>query len=106
MLERRGNRTTKLVSKTFERVSFSKTEIQNIIFSDCIFVECLFIGAKIVDCEFHNCRFESTNTYKISFIDTYIDPLSFKSCLDKNRKELNYYCRIAVEDTDLGFNSI
>ena len=25
------------------------------------------------------------------------------SCLDNNRKELNYYCRIAVEDTDLGF---
>jgi hypothetical protein len=84
-LERRDSRATKLVAKTFERVSFSKTEIRNIIFTDCTFRECLFIGSTIKNCEFHNCRFESTNTYKIAFINTYVDPLSFKTCLDKDK---------------------
>ncbi len=78
-------RVTKLVSKTFERVSFSKTEIKDIIFSDCTFLECLLIGTEITDCKFHNCTFQKTNTHKIVFNNTYIDPLSFVSCLDKNK---------------------
>lgn len=84
-LDRRDKRTTRLVDKTFERVSFSKTTIRNIIFRGCIFRDCLFIGSSIERCEFHGCSFVRTNVHKVSFEKTYIDPKCFKNCLDRNK---------------------
>ncbi len=75
------SRTQKIESKKFERVSFSKTEIQGIIFNKCTFLECQLIGTKFVECEFHDCKFENTNVYKVEFEKTYIDPRSFRKCL-------------------------
>ncbi len=86
-LGRRDNRTTRLGKKEFERVSFSKTKIRNIIFRDCIFRDCLFIGAIIEHCEFHSCSFIKTNMHKVSFEKTYIDPKSFKNSLDRNKHQ-------------------
>ena len=86
-LNKRGLRTTRLQGKIFERVSFSKTTIQNIIFRDCTFKNCLLIGSAIKSCEFHNCSFVQSNTYKISFEDTYINPKSFKNALDPRRHQ-------------------
>ena len=77
--------TTRIEKKKFECVSFSKTLISGIIFRDCIFDQCQFVNATISDCEFHDCRFVSTNTHKISILRTYIDPLSFSKCLDRQK---------------------
>ena len=76
-------RKKRIEKKNFQRVSFSKTIISDIIFRNCIFEHCQFIGSTIKNCEFHSCKFVSTNTYKISILETYIDPLSFKRCLDQ-----------------------
>ena len=73
--------------KEFERVSFSKTLISGINFRDCKFNCCQFIGSVIDHCEFHNCEFVSTNTHKLSISDTYINPLSFKRCLDPKKHQ-------------------
>ncbi len=70
---------------TFERVSFSKTCISGLTFRNCIFDRCLFIGATIEDCEFHDCKFKSSNTHKISITGTYINPVSFQDCLNKDK---------------------
>ena len=71
----------KIEGKTFEKVSFSKTKVIGLIFTNCVFRECQFIGATLEGCEFHRCQFVKTNTYKISIVATYLDPLSFSSCL-------------------------
>lgn len=73
------------LNKTFKRVSFSHTCISGIIFRNCVFENCLFIGARINHCEFHNCEFIRTNTYKISISNTYIDPKSFRKCLNPRK---------------------
>lgn len=73
--------------KEFERVSFSKTRVSGILFRDCKFDRCQFIGSVIDHCEFHNCAFDSTNTYKLSISNTYINPLSFKRCLDPKKHQ-------------------
>ena len=78
---------TVIKKKTFERVSFSKTHISGIIFQGCIFNECLFIDTTIENCKFHKCRFISSNVYKITISQTYIDPLSFSECLDKKKHQ-------------------
>ena len=77
-----AERPTRIKKKKFERVSFSKTLIVELIFHHCVFDRCQFIGAEIRNCEFHNCTFISTNTHKISISNTYINPLSFERCLD------------------------
>lgn len=86
-LDRNVNYSRKITNKIFERVSLSKTEISNLIFSNCKFIDCQFIGTNIKNCEFHNCDFVNSNTYKIHFIETYIDPKSFKRCLNRKRHQ-------------------
>ena len=68
--------------KKFKQVNFSHTCISGFVFNECDFTRCLFIGTKIENCEFHNCNFELTNTHKISISNTYIDPTSFRNCLN------------------------
>lgn len=82
-----ASRSQKISGKTFEKVSFSKTTIDGLIFNGCKFVDCQFIGSKVIDCEFHDCEFVRTNTHKISFERTYIDPASFKKCLNKKKHQ-------------------
>ena len=77
----------RIIGIKFSKVSFSKTTIVNIIFRDCIFDQCQFIGAVVQHCEFHNCKFLRTNTHKVTFSSTYIDPTSFQKCLDKKRHQ-------------------
>ena len=84
-LGNKGHRTIKIESKMFLRCSFSHTRVIGIIFHDCVFKECLLIGSTFEDCEFHRCDFELTNTYKISFVSTYIDPRNFRRCLDRKK---------------------
>ena len=69
--------------KTFTNISFSKTNIDGIVFRRCVFVDCLFIDTTFVDCEFHDCSFKGCNPYKIAFHDTYIDPTVFEGMVDK-----------------------
>lgn len=71
----------------FERVSFAKTRISGFSFRNCTFDRCLFIGAAIVDCDFHNCKFVLTNTHKLSISGTYIDPTSFRRCLNPGKHQ-------------------
>ena len=71
----------------FERVSFSKTRISGFTFRNCVFDRCLFVGATIEGCEFHNCKFKLSNTHKISITGTYIDPMSFRDCLIKDKHQ-------------------
>ena len=79
--------TTRISNKTFEFVSFSRTQVKDIIFRNCTFRNCLLIGSKIVNCEFHDCNFVSTNTHKFNVSNTYIDPESFKRCLKKDHHQ-------------------
>jgi len=71
----------------FENVSFSKTTIDAIDFSDCTFSKCLFLGTMFVRCRFTNCRFIDCNPYRIEFSSTHIDPRSFDSCLPRRKYE-------------------
>lgn len=78
-------RTVKKIK--FTNVSFTRTHIESIDFYDCVFEKCLFIKCLINNCEFHGCKFIDTNTHKIDFVRVYIDPNSFKKCLDPERHE-------------------
>ena len=71
----------RIVGKTFQNVSFSKTTLSHIVFRDCKFCDCLFIATRLVDCEFHDCTFANCNTHKISIENTYIDPEAFAHML-------------------------
>ena len=71
----------------FVQVSFAKTKLVGIRFTKCVFKQCLFIDSRLSGCEFHDCRFIATNTYKIDIVDTYIDPKSFRDCLDRTRHQ-------------------
>lgn len=83
----REERGKKIESIKFIGCSLSKTGITGIIFNDCEFKDCLLIGSTINDCEFHRCTFENTNTYKITLESTYVDPKSFRRCLDKKKHQ-------------------
>ncbi len=72
---------------TFTNVSFAWTHVKSINFDKCTFKKCLFINSKIEDCEFHQCKFIDTNTHKIKFSRTYIDPRSFDDCLRADRDQ-------------------
>ena len=87
VLKKEDQKTTRIESKTFTCSSFSHTRIVGIIFRDCHFENCLFIGAVFEDCEFHSCSFKSTNTQKVSFKSTYVNPHSFLQCLDKRKHQ-------------------
>lgn len=80
-------RKYQLRNKTFERVSFAKTTIEDLNFISCTFKDCILIGAHLKNCEFHRCRFINSNTHKIEISETYIDPRSFKSCLNKRKHQ-------------------
>jgi len=86
-LSRENSNTTKIIRKVFTRVNFSRTTIRNLIFQDCDFHMCIFINSSIIDCEFHDCRFILTNTYKIHISKTYINPETFKNCLNRNKHQ-------------------
>lgn len=80
-------RTQRIENMSFERVSFSKTSISEVIFRNCDFIDCQLIATQLSDCEFHDCRFIRTNTHKISLSNTYLNPLSFKKCLDRRKHQ-------------------
>jgi hypothetical protein len=80
-------RQTQIVNCKFVEVSFSKTWIEGIEFSNCSFTDCLFIGTVFKDCRFTNCTFTGSNTYRIKFIDVFLNPRSFDKCLDKKRHQ-------------------
>ncbi|SFT01869.1 Pentapeptide repeat-containing protein [Sulfitobacter marinus] len=69
-------------NKTFINVSFSKTQIQYIEFTDCNFEDCLFIGSIITDCRFNNCEFDWCNFFRAEFKNCYVDPKVFERCND------------------------
>ena len=69
--------------REFIEISFSKTLIEEIEFKDCTFTSCLFLGTIFKHCRFTDCTFINSNTYRIEFIDVYINPRSFDGCLDK-----------------------
>ena len=77
-----GPQRYRVFGVTFENVSFAKTKISNFSFVNCKFVDCLFIGGVWDDLEFHGCTFTRCNMFKISIARTYIDPISFKKCLN------------------------
>lgn len=81
------SRIQRIEGKCFSKVSFSKTEIRHIIFRDCLFQDCLLIGSNIIKCEFHGCRFVRTNTHKIQITESYIDPSSFRRCLNPSEHQ-------------------
>lgn len=88
VLERTNDpKQSRIQDTTFERVSFSKTRISGLTFRNCTFDQCQFIGAEIEDCEFHDCKFILTNTYKLSISRTYIDPMSFRKCLRRQKHQ-------------------
>ncbi|MFC1759261.1 ion channel [Planctomycetota bacterium] len=71
----------RIIGKTFQNVSFSKTTLRGWTFRDCTFQDCLFIGSRIEHCEFHGCRFANCNTHKIEIESTYVDPEVFAKML-------------------------
>lgn len=87
ILTKEEGRRTRIRGKTFRRCRFSQTRFEDIIFRNCTFEHCWLIGSEFHDCAFHSCTFIRTNTYKIAIEKTYIDPLSFSSCLDKRKHQ-------------------
>lgn len=77
-----GDRKEIFTKKTFENISFSRTDIIGIRFNECTFKDCLFVGTRFVDCGFRKCSFNGCNPHKIEFNNTYIDPNVFKNTLD------------------------
>lgn len=75
----------RIIGKTFENVSFSKTSLYHVTFRNCIFRDCLFIASQIKDCEFHDCTFDHCNTHKINIVNTYVDPEKFSRMLDPEK---------------------
>lgn len=78
--------------KKFQEVSFKDTDINNVRFIRCTFERCLFLGTSIRHCEFVDCDFVSTNTSKIRFSNTLIDPADFQNNFD------------LVEDTNIAIH--
>lgn len=72
-------------NKNFHNVSFARTVISQIEFTDCHFESCLFTGSVIFDCRFNNCSFVSCNFYRTEIRECFIDPRSFSKCLDPKR---------------------
>ncbi|QDC09339.1 hypothetical protein FHY55_08825 [Oceanicola sp. D3] len=72
----------RLRNKNFHNVSFAKTLISQIEFTDCKFSNCLFTGSVISNCRFNNCQFELCNFYRTEIRSTFVDPRSFSKCLN------------------------
>lgn len=75
----------RLKGNIFTNVSFAKTTLIGIEFSNCRFVDCLFIGTVFQQCEFHGCEFDGCNLYKARFEGTYVNPEVFAKLLNKKR---------------------
>lgn len=71
-------RISRIKNVTFEKCIFNHQEIYSINFYGCIFIDCTFNGAKFKGCEFHKCIVRNCVFYKVSFVDVYVDPRSFK----------------------------
>lgn len=72
-------------NKKFYNVSFARTVISQIEFTDCHFESCLFTGSLVSDCRFNNCHFVSCNFYRAEIRGCFIDPKSFARCLDPKK---------------------
>lgn len=68
--------------KSFKNISFSKTLLSYLEFTDCTFNECLFVGSIVSDCRFNDCQFVNCNFFRAQFQNCFIDPSSFARCLD------------------------
>jgi len=82
----------KIVSVTFENVSFSKTELKDVTFERCVFKNCLFIYSIFDGVRFHSCSFNCCNFFRAKFnTSCYAKPGQFKNavCDDK-------YANVAV----------
>lgn len=82
----------KIVSVIFENVSFSKTELKDVIFENCVFKNCLFIYSIFDGVRFHSCSFNCCNFFRAKFnTSCYAKPGQFKNavCDDK-------YANVAV----------
>ena len=78
-----GDQRTIFTDKTFENISFSKTDICGIMFNRCTFIDCLFVDTSFTDCEFHGCSYKGCNPHKIELKNTYIDPVLLEDMIDK-----------------------
>ena len=87
VMQREPGKKLEVRGKTFKRCRLSHTKFSGIVFRNCAFEQCLMIGCTFAACEFHRCSFVTTNTYKITIKESYIDPLSFRECLDKRRHQ-------------------
>lgn len=77
---------------TFWNVSFSKTTVVNFEFTDCTFYQCLFVGTVFENCRFTRCSFDDSNPHRIEFIDCFVDPRAFISCIrDKSFANIGVY---------------
>lgn len=74
----------RIIKTHFKNVSFAKTNIEGVEFSECIFEDCLFMGSRFLDCHFTNCDFIRCNTHRLQIRQSFLDPKSFKNCLNKN----------------------
>lgn len=72
-------------NKNFNNVSFSKTVISQVEFTNCRFANCLFTGSIISECRFNNCQFESCNFYRAEIRGSFVDPRSFSKCLNPKK---------------------
>lgn len=72
-------------NKNFYNVSFAKTVILQVEFTNCKFVNCLFTGAIISECRFNNCQFELCNFYRAEIRGSFVDPRSFSKCLNPKK---------------------
>ncbi|TMV85436.1 hypothetical protein FGG78_20815 [Thioclava sp. BHET1] len=75
-------------NKDFHNVSFARTIISHVEFTNCNFVDCLFTGSIISGCRFNDCEFKLCNFYRAEIENTFIDPRSFLKCL-KPKKHAN-----------------
>jgi len=72
-------------NKKFVNVSFAKTLLSQLEFTDCQFENCLFIGSIISDCRFNACHFVSCNFYRSQILNCYVDPKAFAQCLNRKK---------------------
>lgn len=86
------NTRFRIKDRHFYNVSFTKTLIERVEFTDCEFENCLFIGTRISDCRFTHCKFIECNVYRIELDNVYIDPKSFRNCIqDKQYSNIGVY---------------
>jgi hypothetical protein len=90
-LLKKADRFRSIADRTFRNVSFSKTTIRGLSFTNCEFYDCLFIDSEFERCEFHHCRFVSCNFWKATFKKCYANPWQFREAV-----ELSRYANVGV----------